>query len=128
MERTNLKTTNFEVASPIFRVANLRASLRYYVEVLGFTQEWGGDDFACVTRDKVAIYLAEGDQGQPGTWAWIGVGDVAALYEEYKATGATIVEPPQNFPWALEMKVGDPDGHVLRFGSDPTESEPERTE
>jgi hypothetical protein len=26
---------------------------------------------------------------------------------------------PANFPWALEMHVADPDGHVLRFGSEP---------
>ena len=47
--------------------------------------------------------------------------DVEALYEEYKESGARILEPPENFPWACEMKVGDPDGHVLRFGSDPKE-------
>jgi hypothetical protein len=41
------------------------------------------------------------------------------LYEEYKDSGAQILQPPEAFPWACEMKVGDPDGHVLRFGSDP---------
>lgn len=65
------------------------------------------------------IYLSEGDQGQPGTWVWIGVSDVEALHEELKAKGATILHPPESFPWACEMKVADPDGHVLRFGSDP---------
>ena len=88
MERAAGRTT-FEVASPIFRVADMNASLRYYTDVLGFQMEWGGDDFACVTRDSVSIYLAEGDQGHPGTWAWIGVGDVAALYEESD-------QPPEN--------------------------------
>jgi hypothetical protein len=29
----------------------------------------------------------------------------------------------ENFPWACEMRVGDPDGHVLRFGSDPKSAE-----
>ena len=97
-------------------------SLRYYVDVLGFSNaDWGGDDFTCVTRDNAGIYISEGDQGQPGTWAWIGVENVEALYEEYKAKGATILHPPENYAWALEMKVGDPDGHVLRFGSDPKE-------
>jgi hypothetical protein len=27
--------------------------------------------------------------------------------------------PPTNFPWALEMHVEDPDGNVLRLGSEP---------
>lgn len=99
-------------------------SLRYYVDVLGFANvEWGGDDFTCVTRDGADIYLSVGDQGHPGTWVWIGVSDAEALYEEYQKSGATILEPPQNYPWACEMRVGDPDGHVLRFGSDPKDGE-----
>ncbi len=115
-----MNRTRFERADPILRVTNLQRSLRPYVDVLGFTNaDWGGDDFTCVSRDNASIYLSEGDQGQPGTWVWVGVEDVAALHEELKATGATILHPPENFPWALEMKVGDPDGHVLRFGSDP---------
>jgi uncharacterized glyoxalase superfamily protein PhnB len=52
---------------------------------------------------------------------WIGVSDVESLYEEYKATGALIQHPPEAFPWACEMKVEDPDGHILRFGSEPKE-------
>lgn len=119
MQQTSART-RFECANPILNVADMARSLRYYVEVLGFTNaEWGNRDFTCVTRDEAAIYLSEGEQGQPGTWVWIGVGDVEDLYEEYKAKGATILHPPQDFPWASEMKVGDPDGHVLRFGSEP---------
>lgn len=114
--------TRIERADPILRVADMARSLRYYVEVLGFTNaEWGSDDFTCVSRDAASIYLAEGDQGCAGTWVWVGVEDVRALHAELIATGATILEPPTKYPWALEMKVGDPDGHVLRFGSDPEE-------
>jgi catechol 2,3-dioxygenase-like lactoylglutathione lyase family enzyme len=120
MPQVSPTRTTFECANPILNVKSMAESLRYYVDVLGFTsEEWSGDDFACVTRDGASIYLSEGDQGQPGTWIWVGVGDVALLYEEYQVSGATIRQPPQNFPWAVEMKVEDPDGHVLRFGSDP---------
>lgn len=114
--------TKFECANPILSVADMSRSLSYYVDVLGFENaDWGGDDFTCVTRDGASIYLCEDDQGQRGTWVWVGVCDVEALHEEYKASGAIMVHPPENFPWAREMKVGDPDGHVLRFGSDPKE-------
>jgi len=112
----------FERANPILRVASVARSLSYYVEVLGFINaEWGGDDFTCVSRDGADIYLSEGDQGCPGTWVWIGVSDVDALHRDYTISGATILEPPQTYPWAREMRVSDPDGHILRFGSDPVE-------
>jgi predicted enzyme related to lactoylglutathione lyase len=120
MQQPKPARTKFECANPILSVTDMARSLHYYVEVLGFTNaEWGGDEFTCVTRDGASIYLSEGDQGQPGTWVWIGVGDVDALHEEYKAKNASILHAPENFPWACEMKIEDPDGHVLRFGSDP---------
>ncbi len=83
--------------------------MRYYVDILGFINaDWGSKDFTCVTRDGASIYLSEGAQGHPGTWVWLGVEDVEALHNEYCQSGATILEPPKNFPWAREMKVGDP--------------------
>ena len=120
MPQIKAPRTRFEHADPILNVANLASSVRYYVEVLGFKNaDWGSDDFTCVSRDGASIYLAEGGQGHAGTWVWIGVEDVEALFQEYGESGATILHPPENFAWACEMKVGDPDGHVLRFGSEP---------
>ena len=38
--------------------ASSRDGVRYYVDVLGFTNaEWGSRDFTCVTRDGASIYL-----------------------------------------------------------------------
>jgi uncharacterized glyoxalase superfamily protein PhnB len=112
--------TRFERAEPILRVSNMAASLKYYVEALGFrSAEWGTESFTTVNRDAAGIYLCQGRQGAPGSWVWVGVEDVAALYEEYKATGAKIRLAPENHSWAYEMHVEDPDGHVLRFGSEP---------
>ena len=36
----------------------------------------------------------------------------------------TYVEPPTNYSWAYEFKIQDPDGHVLRFGSEPLKDVP----
>ena len=120
-----MSRTRLEGAEPILSVTDMTRSLRYYVDVLGFLNaDWGGDDFTRVSRDDAGIYLCEGDQGHAGTWVWIGVEDVAGLYEEYKGSGATILHQPMNYGWAYEMKVQDPDGHVLRFGSEPREDLP----
>jgi predicted enzyme related to lactoylglutathione lyase len=115
----------FECSAPILRVEDMQASLRFYVDLLGFENAgWGSDDFTCVSRDGAGIYLCRRDQGRGGAWAWIGVEDVEKLHEEYKARGVTIRRPPANYPWALEMQVEDPDGNVLRLGSDSKNDRP----
>jgi predicted enzyme related to lactoylglutathione lyase len=125
MQQRTSNKTRFECANPILSVADMHRSVRYYVDVLGFQNaEWGGNEFTCVTRDNAGIYLSQGGQGHAGTWVWVGVEDVQALFEEYKAAGANILHAPENYPWAYEMKVADPDGHVLRFGSEPREDTP----
>jgi predicted enzyme related to lactoylglutathione lyase len=98
----------------------MEASLRFYVNTLGFTNaSWGNADFTHVSRDGAGIYLSKGGQGQGRAWIWVGVEDVEKLHEEYKARGVTIRLPPTNYPWALEMQIEDPDGNVLRLGSEP---------
>jgi predicted enzyme related to lactoylglutathione lyase len=120
MAPTNVAKTKFEHAAPILNVSDMAASVKYYVESLGFRNaDWGTDAFTSVNRDAAEIYLCQGAQGRPGTWVWIGVEDVATLYQEYKTSGAKIRKAPENYPWAYEMQVEDSDGHVLRFGSEP---------
>lgn len=99
-------------------------SLDYYTRVLGFKVDWQEDGFAGVSRERGHLMLCEGAQGQLGTWVWMGVEDAAAMYNELVTAGALIRHAPQNYPWALEFKVNDPDGHVLRIGSDSLDGVP----
>lgn len=117
--------TRFHGAVPILRVRHLQASLDHYQNVLGFSLDWRHlDVMASVSRDGASIMLCEGDQGNPRTWVWIGVSDAGTLHKEYASTGATIRLLPTNYSWAYEMHVEDPDGHVLRLGSEPRNNEP----
>ena len=110
----------FEGIQPILRVEDMQASLRFYVDVFGFRNaSWGTDDFTSINHAGGGIYLCRGDQGRGGAWLWIGVDDVEKLHEQLKVRGVPIRLEPTNYPWALEMHVEDPDGNVLRFGSDP---------
>jgi len=115
---------SFEAVSPILRVQDLSASIDYYVRMLGFAIDWQGPYFASVSRGKCHIFLSQGDQGQPGTWVWIGVENADALLEEYRRTGAKIRHMPTNYPWAYEVQMEDLDGNVLRLGSDSKKDEP----
>jgi hypothetical protein len=101
-------------------------SLAFYVNVLGFINaEWGNDNFTRINRDNKGIYLSKGGQGTFGTWVWLGFdGDIFSLHQKLKSGGVKIKLPPTNFSWAYEMQVEDPDGHILRFGTDPNNKEP----
>jgi predicted enzyme related to lactoylglutathione lyase len=125
MGDTNQTPVHFECSNPILRVENMQASLHFYVDLLGFKNaSWGAGDFTNVSRDGAGIYLCQRGQGRGGAWIWIGVEDVEKLYEEYKARGVTIRNPPTNYAWALEMHIEDPDGNVLRIGSDSKNDQP----
>jgi len=116
---------HFHAATPILCVTDLQVSLDYYQNVLGFTVDFQDPGiFASVSREKSTIFLCQGDQGHPGGWVWIGVGDAGRLHDELRSKGAVIRHPPTNYSWAYEMQVADPDGNVLRFGSDRKDGQP----
>jgi catechol 2,3-dioxygenase-like lactoylglutathione lyase family enzyme len=115
----------FEGVTPILRVKDLAASVAYYVGVLGFKLDWQDPGIlGSVSRGRCTIFLCEGDQGLPGGWVWVGVGDAGALFEDYQSRGARVRHPPTNYQWSYEMQVEDLDGNVLRFGSEPKQDQP----
>lgn len=112
--------SGFECCEPILRVENMAASLTFYVGLLGFQNaSWGNENFTHISRGGAGIYLSRGEQGAGRAWVWIGVDDVDKLHAEYKASGVTVRLAPTNYSWALEMQIEDPDGNVLRMGSEP---------
>lgn len=123
-EHATCGATKFGGVNPIFRVTSVDASVKYYLDALGFKLNWRVDGFANVARDRVSLFLCEGDQGHFGTWVWIGVGNVEELLKDLEAKGAKIRNPPQNYDWAYEMQVEDLDGNVLRIGSDTRKDKP----
>jgi catechol 2,3-dioxygenase-like lactoylglutathione lyase family enzyme len=110
----------------ILSVTDMNASRAFYKEILGFEEvDWGSDDFTSVNRENAGIYLCKGAQGNPGTWFWVGFGgDIFKLHDDLKAKGVKIRKALTNYSWAMEMQVEDPDGHVLRFGTEPNNNEP----
>jgi predicted enzyme related to lactoylglutathione lyase len=106
--------------TPIFYVRDFDEAMRYYTEKLLFRKLWDWGEpptFGAVALDKVEIFFCEGGQGNPGTWLSIFMEDVDWYYERIKALGAEVIEPPENYPWGMrEMRVRDPNQHVIRFG------------
>lgn len=123
-----MKTSSFRVENiqPILRVGNMAASRKFYVDILGFEEaDWGSDDFTAMMKEGGGIYLCKGSQGNAGTWIWVGFdGDIFALRDSLKKQGVKIRLEPTNFSYAYEMHIEDPDGHIIRFGTDPDETKP----
>lgn len=105
---------------PIFRVRDLEASVEYYTHALGFTMDWKDPGImASVSREHLCVFLCQEDQSAPRAWLWVGAKNIVPLHAELVRRGAIIRQPPTNHWWALEMQIADPDGNVIRIGSEP---------
>jgi catechol 2,3-dioxygenase-like lactoylglutathione lyase family enzyme len=112
-------TIAFRGVTPILRVQSLEASINYYVRLLGFKLNWQAPGFASVSRGRCGIFLSQGNQGHDGGWVWVGVSDADVLLDKYRRTATKVRRVPTKYPWAYEVQLEDPDGNVLRCGSDP---------
>lgn len=118
-------------SEPIFAVRDVIATVAYYQEVLGFSEEWlWGDppDFGGVSWGKASVMfdqdpaLADHVEGHSHFFF---VEEVDALYSLHKANGAEILAPLEAKPWGLrEYSVRDLNGYHLRFGEFGTEHTP----
>ncbi|MFZ1991292.1 MAG: ankyrin repeat domain-containing protein [Alphaproteobacteria bacterium] len=123
-----LRGNYFESSTPQIEVKSIAASIDYFVQKLGFEKEWEAGNpasFACVFRDDVFIFLSSQHPQLGRTQIAISVRDVDALHEEYKARGATILQPPQSRPWGgRTIVVVDLDGNLLSIASQIATPEP----
>jgi catechol 2,3-dioxygenase-like lactoylglutathione lyase family enzyme len=116
--------TRVERINPCLNVEDVRASVEYYVDILGFELYVQLPTLGIVERNGHQIHLRLGERGPVPSRVWIGVGDVGVLYKQYTAKNARIRQEPTNYSWAYQMEVEDPDGHILVLGSEPREDLP----
>jgi DNA-binding MarR family transcriptional regulator len=111
--------------SPIFPVRDLGAALAHY-GALGFTTSAyeSGSDYGFADRDGTGLHLAA-DPGHElghghGSAAYLYVRDADALYAEWARPGiGGQTRPVEVTPYRLrEGSHIDPDGNLIRFGSE----------
>jgi uncharacterized glyoxalase superfamily protein PhnB len=108
------------VAATAFEVANLDTALRYYTEVLGFTEDFRFGLYAGVKFGPVQIHL----NGNETHLKPIGSGsvfifcdEVDAYFATIKAKGAIVQFAPMDEPYEMrDFMIADPDGNHLNFG------------
>ena len=118
--------------APFFIVRDVRSSINFYQDRLGFELEYLGPDgdpyFAMVKRDAAHLMLKAITPDVPPTpnptrhrWArwdaYVYTPDPDSLAEEYAARGVTFHEPlGVNSDNLRGFEVQDADGYVLYFG------------
>jgi len=126
----------YQHAVPVVQVANVETSLRWYVEVLGFTPDTFPKSppysFAILRRDGAEIMLQASDEARTDTalirtsdpefrWsvylriAGTGVLEVAAAVEK---KAPLLRGPEQMFYGLVEFEVCDPDGYRICVGGE----------
>lgn len=117
--------THFPEAVPEIPVSHVEKAAEYYVNVLGFSLDWGRDDdgIGCVSQGNCRMFLtnapfraAHGLKDPAIVWLNLkSKREVDDLFERWKNAGAKIVEGVEDKPWNLrEFTVADPDGNQLR--------------
>jgi len=136
----DVTTPNIQFATPFFMVSDMEASLKFYVDGLGFkvVNTWtprGKIEWCWLQRESGSIMLQEpratadkpflsGDKPGAGVAICFQCLDALALYKEYTQKAIKTQEPfVGNGLWDLSLT--DPDGYCLHFES-PTEV-PEET-
>ena len=116
---------HFPSAVPEIPVTNVDKAAEYYVNVLGFSFDWGNDQggIGGISQGDCRMFLTNtsfhqhyGNEGRVVVWLNLnGKQEVDELYNRWKQAGARVLAEPEDKPWCLrEFRVADLDGNQLR--------------
>jgi uncharacterized glyoxalase superfamily protein PhnB len=115
-------------SAPLFFVSDIRRSVDYYCNVLGFfnTGFWGDPPFFSMPRrDNMIVMLQEtGNKkinNNEKSWdAYFWTKDADALFKEFSDKGVIVEYPPEHKEayGCYEFAIKDPDGYTLAFGQE----------
>ncbi len=105
--------------APELPVSNLKGSIAYYEEKLGFrvVMQMPGGDYAIVERDDVAIHLFQvGAQSSSPVGIHVFTKDLDTLHAELQERGARVSQGIQRKPWGnRDFRVNDDSGNEIKF-------------
>ena len=117
--------TRFPQPVPEIPVSSVDKAAEYYVNVLGFSLDWGNDagGIGGISQGDCRMFLTDAPfRAEHGPTSpvvvWLNLNskpEVDQLFERWRTAGATILEPVADKPWNLrEFTVTDLDDNRLR--------------
>src|SRR5580765_3115426 len=107
---------------PVFHVSEVDASVRFYTEVLGFSQSFRYGTYLGLKMGKCEIHICPPDGNGSrigGGNAYIICDEVDEYFRKIKAAGAKPASEPGDRMYGMrDFVVCDPDGNQLSFGCD----------
>ena len=107
-------------AVTVLQVSDLGKSLKYYQEVLGFTEDFRFDAYAGVRHGEVVLHLCDHsfhERPVGGGTVCIFCDEVDAYYEGIRKNGAIVKMEPADRTYGMrDFTVLDLDGNHLNFG------------
>ncbi|MBX3059282.1 MAG: VOC family protein [Anaerolineae bacterium] len=108
----------------VLAVNDIEVSKRFYLEKLGFAEDFSVDGWAFLSRGACKLRLGHCPDAMPmahvpdHSWfAYLHVRDAAGLYDEIVKNGVAIWHKLADKPWGRrEFAIVTPDGHRIVFG------------
>jgi catechol 2,3-dioxygenase-like lactoylglutathione lyase family enzyme len=105
---------------PTIRVASLAEAMPFYVDFLGFVEDWGneeGSTYAQVTRSGVQLHLNSQSRLRGSSGMLVRMDGIEALHAEFSAKQGPFAPSPITFtPWDSRVfHVIDPFGNAIQF-------------
>jgi predicted enzyme related to lactoylglutathione lyase len=119
-----LRVTRILRTRHVLAVQDLKASKRYYVEVLGFEVDIEPEGWVFLKRDAGSLMLGEcpdspaaSTLGNHSYFAYFEVQGIDAFHDAVVAAGGETLSEPRDQPWGMrEFGVCTVDGHRILFG------------
>lgn len=107
-------------AASVFQVANVESALRYYKDVLGFSEDFRFGEYAGVKLGNACIHLCGHSVHQRpvgGGTIYVFCDEVDRYFAEIKSKGAIVKSEPRDYHYGMrDFMTLDLDGNHLAFG------------
>ena len=110
----------------VLAVNDLKRSVEFYRESLGFKVDFETEGWSFLSRDQMKLMLGHCPNEIPASnihdhswFAYVNVEKIDSLYQELKNKTVEIVQDIADKPWGMrEFGIVTPDGHRIVFGQD----------